>query len=358
MSTASTPRQHYQAALAAGDFQPDPAQARVVEHLDALHRTLMQARERSAFWRRSPAVRGLYLWGPVGTGKTWLMDLFYDALPLEHKQRLHFHRFMQHIHEGLRKEKARRDPMARVAALWADRARLICLDEFQVTDIGDAMLLAGLLEGLQQHRVTLVATSNTPPQELYQGGLQRQRFLPAIDRIQEMMDTVALEAATDYRLRILTRAPSWHCPPGPKSAEALARTFERLNPGSLCPQTIAVNGRQLTAVRRGDGVIWFTFDHLCRDALGNSDYLELALRFNTLVLQGIPVMDADDDDAARRFIHLVDTLYDHRVKLIVSAAAEPEALYRGRRLQQPFRRCASRLTEMRSREYMATAHRC
>ena len=355
------PLARYRAALNSGEFESDPAQSRAVESLQRIHREFAEnARAMTGLRKigcflglKPPPVRGVYLWGPVGRGKTWLMDLLYDTWPARSKRRLHFHAFMQQVNRALKTCKDRTNPLKVIARDWASKCRLLCLDEFQVTDIGDAMLLGGLLEGLFEAGVTLVTTSNTPPEELYAGGLQRARFVPTIALIQQHLEVVELASPTDYRLRYLNQAQVWHVDGG---EEALAEAFERLNPGSPHRRPLEISGRLFEPERCGDGVVWFEFSTLCEQPVGSADFLELAQRFNTLLLENVPVMGPDDEDAARRFINLIDSLYDQRVKLIASAAAEPAGLYQGRRLVVPFRRCLSRLVEMRSEAYLALPH--
>ena len=363
-SDADGPLARYQAALDSGRFEPDPAQAAAVEHLQRLHGELQeQSRQISGlrklgclFGLRPAALKGLYLWGPVGRGKTWLMDLLYDSNIPQSKRRLHFHEFMRRVNQALKKYRDRPDPLQVIAADWAEKCRLLCLDEFQVTDIGDAMLLGGLLEGLFEAGVTLVTTSNTPPEDLYAGGLQRARFLPTIDLITQHLDTVELASSTDYRLRYLNRAQVWHVAEGKQAEQTLDAAFERLNPGSPHQRPLQISGRRFNPEQWGDGIVWFDFEALCEQPVGSADYLELARRFNTLLLEGVPVMGSEAEDSARRFINLIDTLYDQRVKLIVSAAAKPEKIYAGKRLAGPFQRCRSRLVEMQSEEYLALPH--
>lgn len=299
---------------------------------------------------------GLYLWGPVGTGKTFLMDLLAEHLGPAARRR-HFHRFMQEVHERLAGLRHRPDPLAEVSAALAAEAPVFCLDELAVHDIADAMLLAGLFGGLLDRGTALVVTSNLPPHRLYEGGLQRQRFMPAIALIEQRLRVIEVNGGTDYRLRALEQAPLYFDCTEPGSDQALEERFAAVagrvagNAAALCLQ-----GRQVPVRRAADGVAWFDFQVLCGGPRGQADYTELSRTHHTVLISNLPVLTASDDDAARRFIHLVDEFYDRGVKLVLSAAAPPESLYRGERLAHDFLRTASRLTEMRSHEYLARAH--
>lgn len=339
---------------------PDPHQAEAVAALDDLwHRILDEPRP--SLWRRltgrqAEPPKGLYLWGGVGRGKTWLVDLFFDSLPIRSKQRIHFHRFMQRIHAELKRHADQRDPLVRVAADWARECRVLCLDEFFVSDIADAMLLAGLLENLFSRDVILVTTSNLAPDELYRDGLQRAKFLPAIALIKRHTRVLHLAGDTDFRLRILEQSPVFHWPLGPEAQAALERSYEAIAAGCELDTRLMVNDRPLHAVRRGDGVIWFTFEELCEKPRGSVDYIELARAFNTVVISDIPQLGEEDSNAARRLIILVDEFYDHGVKLLLSAEVPIETLYTGHRLRFEFQRTASRLAEMQTHDYLARPH--
>jgi cell division protein ZapE len=355
-----SPSHRYAALLAQHRIEPDDHQSVAVEVLDALWQNLV-ARPAKPLWLNLPgaaggAVRGLYLWGGVGRGKTWLMDLLYESLPLEHKQRLHFHRFMARVHAALRSHASARDPLALVARDWSRRCRVLCFDEFFVSDIADAMLLARLLQSLIRRGTVLIATSNTRPDDLYRDGLQRARFLPAIDLLKKHCQVLELAGKTDYRLRILERAEIYHHPLDGDAGRSLARSFERISAGVVLPGRLEINGRPFTAIRRGDGVVWFDFDELCRQPRSTGDYLEIARSFNTVLVSNVPMMDDASADAARRLINLVDALYDRNVKLLLTAATPPAGLYAGERLTLEFRRTASRLTEMQSHSYLARPH--
>jgi cell division protein ZapE len=358
--TPPSPLTRYRQLVQAGGFEPDPHQMRAAEAFESLWRDLQRQQRPSMLEmiRRRPrqTVRGLYLWGGVGRGKTWLMDLFYDSLQGTRRQRVHFHRFMQKVHDRLRALGHIRDPLARVAEDWADQTDVLCLDEFFVTDIADAMLLAGLLENLFRRGVTLVTTSNIEPEGLYRDGLQRSRFLPAIDLIQQHLRVVHLPGATDFRLRILERSEIFHCPLDTDADRAMRAAFERIAAECELNHDLEINGRNFHARRRGDGVIWFEFDELCEKPRGAIDYIEIARAFNTVVISNVPQLREEDRNAARRLITLVDEFYDRNVKLLMTAEVPINDLYAGTSLTFEFERTGSRLTEMQSHDYLARPH--
>ncbi|MCG5515220.1 cell division protein ZapE [Ectothiorhodospira sp. 9100] len=302
-------------------------------------------------------VPGLYLWGDVGRGKTYLVDRFFDELPFEDKTRLHFHRFMQKVHAELRELKDQSDPLAIVARRMA-HARLLCLDEFFVSDITDAVLLHRLLAGLMENGVCLVTTSNLPPDELYKDGLQRDLFLPAIRLIHEHLEVFHLDGDVDYRLRNLQQARIYHTPSDEAAREQLVNTFDTLAPDAPhdC-RHIQVEDRKIPVQRCADGVVWFRFADLCEGPRSQMDYVEIAREFHSVLVADVPVMDHSMDNAARRFLALVDEFYDRRVNLIIAAEDRPEALYQGQRLRFEYQRCVSRLLEMQSEDYLAQPHR-
>jgi cell division protein ZapE len=359
-------RELYARARAEHGFSPDPEQRAAIAKLDLLRRRLRRA-QRSArahwlrsLWQRSPqaAVRGLYLWGGVGRGKTFLMDLFFASLPFAERRRQHFHRFMQDVHAALAQLKHERDPLELVAANIAREVRVLCIDELQVTDIADAMLLGGLFAGLFRRAVTLVATSNTPPQDLYKDGLQRARFLPAIALLEQHVEVLRLGGATDYRLRELTQAGVYLPSAAAATPARLEALFGRLaGPGVRVGGDILVEGRPIAVLRVAHGIVWFEFAALCAGPRSPDDYIEIAREYRTVMVSDVPLLQAADDDAARRFIELIDELYDRNVNLVLSAAAPPAELYRGERLRAPFERTTSRLIEMQSSEYLAREHR-
>ena len=358
----------YQEQLGKGQLQPDASQARIVELLQALLQRLEQSNRdvgrRGLLARFVPPrrqatpVKGLYIWGGVGRGKTWLLDLFYNQLPFEDKLRLHFHRFMRQVHQELARLKGEKNPLEKIAAELASGNRVICLDEFIVSDIGDAMILAGLLKTLFEKGVTLVTTSNTEPDRLYQDGIQRASFLPAITLLQRHTQVVELASDVDYRLRYLKQVKVYHTPLGVQAERMLEEEFERLAPEEgRSGVEISVNGRRIPVRRLADDLVWFDFMALCGPPRSQSDYLELARCYHTVLISDIPALGPAQDDATRRFLYLLDEFYDRNVKLIVSAAEAPEALYQGERLAFDFQRAVSRLQEMQSADYLARAHK-
>lgn len=362
-------RERYLRELALRGYAPDPDQSAVVDRLDALRTRLLAENQPRFFghWLRrirprhasDADKRGIYLWGGVGRGKTWLMDLFYASVPLRERRRSHFHHFMREVHAQLRSLQGRADPLELAAHRMARHTRLLCLDELFVSDIADAMLLAGLFEALLRDGVMLVITSNSPPGELYRDGLQRARFLPAIELLERQLEVIGMEGAVDYRLRQLQRQPIYLDSHSPGTAAQLKNLFEELAPEHGESGTnLNVSGRSLRALRRRGDVVWFDFATLCESARSQDDYVEIAHEFRTVFLSDVPIFSMpQQDDAARRFIALLDEFYDQGVKLIVSAAAASASLYRGDRLQFEFRRAASRLVEMQTEDYLARPHR-
>jgi cell division protein ZapE len=362
------------AEVAAHRLEFDGAQHAAAQRLDALREALLASsptilqRLRSLLPARAgesaaAAVRGLYLWGGVGRGKSLLVDLFFASLQAAPgsqltAQRSHFHHFMRDVHAELGRIKQHAEPLEIVAERLAARARVICLDEFYVADIADAMLLAGLFDGLFRRGVTLVATSNLPPQDLYKDGLQRQRFLPAIDLIRSHVALIHLDGGIDYRLRQLERAPTYMDSKLAGSALALQERFTALAGAAAAgAAALRIEGRALHAVNSGHGMVWFEFSELCDGPRSQNDYIELARLYHTLFLANIPLFDSFNENAARRFIMLIDELYDRGVKIVVTAAAPPAELYRGEWLHVEFERAASRLIEMQTRHYLAGQHR-
>lgn len=365
------PQQRYLSDLNDQLISEDPAQAALVAQLQELHGQIsgQAAREGGAMaWLKqrllgqkqdSGAIRGLYIWGGVGRGKTYLMDLFYESLPGESKLRTHFHRFMQRVHSELIALQGQKNPLEQVADRIAQQARVLCFDEFFVRDIGDAMILAGLLDALFKRRVTLVATSNIRPDELYADGLQRQRFLPAIQLIKENTRVVEIESGVDYRLRSLTQATLYHCPITSQTKGRLLESFNELVPDRskvLAGAEIEILGRSIATQYCSEDVVWFSFEQICEGARSAFDYVELAKIYHAVVLSQVPQMDEAASDSARRFISLVDELYDRRVKLIIAAQVPIAELYTGEKLQFEFERTQSRLIEMQSREYLSDQH--
>jgi cell division protein ZapE len=363
-------RAAYEAALERHGHRSDAAQLHAIERLDALTGRLRASAAREAtglFGRLLEKVRGetshadagqgIYLWGGVGRGKTFLMDLFHANVGVP-ARREHFHRLMKEVHARLRELRDLQDPLDQVATDIAAGARVLCLDELFVSDIADAMLLAGLFTGLRARGVTLVFTSNLPPGELYRDGLQRQRFLPAIALLEQHCEIINVDAGEDYRLRQLEKAPLYLDANAPDVRQQLAARFADLSGGAtVAPGTIRVEGRDIPCIACADEVIWFDFAGLCEGPRSQSDYVELACDFHTVLLGDVPRMDATQDNAARRFIALVDEFYDRGVKLLVAAEAPIDALYVGERLHFEFARTRSRLTEMQTHEYLARPHR-
>ncbi|MBB5942097.1 MULTISPECIES: cell division protein ZapE [unclassified Xanthomonas] len=364
MSAAALPSQRYAEGVARGDWRDDPAQHAALAELDRIHVAIVDGDQDgwldrlSAFWKKPEPVRGLYFWGGVGRGKTFLVDLFYDGLPITRKYRTHFHRFMRGVHERLRAHAGQSDPLAKIAQEWRSRLRVLVLDEFFVTDIGDAMLLSRLLERLFAEGVTLVTTSNTAPQNLYLNGLQRDSFLPAIALLQTYCVELYAEGTEDYRMRALTRSPVYRAPLAEDSDAWLEQRWSELTGKAEARRgNIEIEGRKIPVRARGKSIVWFDFVALCEGPRGPSDYIEIAHEFTTVLLGGIPHFDRMNEDAARRFVNLIDELYDRHVNLVCTAQDPPPSLYTGERLAGAFERTASRLIEMQSAEYLSAAHR-
>ena len=354
----------YARGVAENRWQDDPAQRAALEAFDRLHDALlapspgMFERLRARFAGHAQTLRGLYLWGAVGRGKTMLMDQFTASLPAGLALRVHFHRFMLDVHAQLRALGEVRDPLPRVAAGIAARSRVLCLDEFMVADIGDAMILYGLLRALVERGVTLVTTSNTPPRDLYRNGLQRERFLPAIALLEQHCEVLEIASSQDWRLRALTRAPVYLTPDDARAEAALARLFTELAQGTVEENVgLTINDRGFRARRVCAQAAWFDFAALCDGPYGSADYIELARTYPAILISGLPQFTPFNEDAAQRFVHLIDELYDRRVKLAVTAQVPVVELYDGTRLRGEFARIESRLIEMQSREYLGEAHR-
>lgn len=352
----------YAAALQAKGFDADPAQMQAVERLEALYQGLMHFKTaRGNKLRRMispPGVpRGVYFWGGVGRGKSFIMDCFFAAVPYKRKKRIHFHAFMHQIHAELRQHAGKADPLVPVSERIAKETRLLCFDEFHVSDIADAMILGRLLELLFEKGVIFVMTSNYPPDNLYPNGLQRMNFLPTIELIKRKMDIMPLDGGQDYRLRKLEVMPVYHVPHDSETERAMAEYFEvaATMPGTA-NDSIEINNRQVQTVRLAPGVVWFDFFSICGDGRAQADYLELVREYHTILVSNIPVLEVRHGAEARRFTWLVDVCYDHRVKLIISAATYPDDLYVEGPNAHEFFRTASRLTEMQSREYLALPH--
>lgn len=357
------PLDAFDAGIRAGRWQEDLAQRRVLTELDRLHLALVASTPDSLFERvlarfsRPKELPGLYIYGDVGRGKTFLMDLFYQSLPFKEKKRLHFHHFMQQIHQQLAALKHVSDPMEQICENWAKSTRVLCFDEMFVTDIGDAMLLSGLLHGLFSRQVPLVCTSNLPPAMLYHNGLQRARFMPAIALLEKHCQVVQLDAAQDYRLRALTDAAVYFHPLDGNADAKLQQLFEQLISAERSEgEAIEINQRQIRTKKMAGDVVWFDFAELCESARSAEDYIEIAKEFHTVLLSDVPILDASNESATRRFMFLVDEFYDRRVNLILSAAAPANSLYQGTRFAFEIQRTVSRLIEMQSKDYLASAH--
>ena len=366
-----TPLDKYQADLDSGAISPDAQQRQVVESLQRLHQQLRESADPQPLLGRllrrlgrsgsaGDVPRGIYLWGGVGRGKTYLMDLFYETVSSDRKLRTHFHRFMQRVHQGLARHQGRKNPLEAVADEVAGEAFLLCFDEFFVLDIGDAMILAGLLEALFARGVVLVATSNIHPDGLYENGLQRARFLPAIELIKAHTRVIELGSGTDYRLRQLSQAKLYHHPEDADTERLLWQSLQDLAPDrlELAQHTeLTILGRTIPCRCCAGDVAWFTFAALCDGPRSSFDYVEIARLFHAIILSGVPALSDACSEQTRRFINLIDELYDRRVKLILAAAVSLEALYEGQALAFEFERTRSRLIEMQSHDYLGSGHR-
>ena len=359
VNTQHSPRDAYQRLLSRADFAQDPAQAAAVEALQRVYEGIKGRSASRPWWSRFKLARsshdslqGLYIWGGVGRGKSFLMDLFYAAVPGERKQRIHFHQFMQQIHEDLKTLGNVADPLPVIAAQVADKVDLICFDEMQVHDVADAMLLGGLLTALFAHGVVLVATSNRAPDQLYLNGLQRERFLLTITLIKQQMAVHHLSSETDYRYRSLRDLQRYLSPLSETTHAQMANAFVHASNAEPQADEIAVNDRRIEVVAQAGDVVWFDFLVLCGGPRSAADYLSIAERFHTLLLSGLPKLGAGDYDLAHRFMNLIDLLYDQRVNLIIAADGDPDQIYEGDRFQFEFERVTSRLIEMQSEAYL------
>ena len=352
---------HARQAAQSHGFSLDSAQLRVLGHFQRLHDELAESEQAGnsllrIFLRRRP-IRGLYLWGGVGRGKSFLMDAFFDSVPIERKSRVHFHRFMQDIHHRLRDLQGEENPLLRVANDIAEEFRLLCLDEFHVTDIGDAMLMRNLLQGLCDHGLVLVTTSNQTPDELYRNGLQRAQFLPAIALIKQNLEVVQVDGGADYRLRALEKGGVFHFPADARADTTMATTFEAIAGGrGERDVELEIEGRTIPALRIGPGVAWFRFEALCGGPRGQADYIELARRYHTVLISEVRRLGPTEADRRRRFTWLIDEFYDRRVKLIISAEAHLTGLLQAAAGEVEVERTASRLVEMQTHQYLSEAH--
>ncbi|RXA97083.1 MULTISPECIES: cell division protein ZapE [Yersinia] len=370
----SSPIALYQQALDAGDYQPDDVQRRTVARLDTIYQELNQRQNtpparaglrghlgrllgRTAAQASIRPIQGLYMWGGVGRGKTWLMDMFFHSLPGERKLRLHFHRFMLRVHQELTTLQGHEDPLEIIADGFKAQTDVLCFDEFFVSDITDAMLLATLLDALFARGITLVATSNIPPDDLYHNGLQRARFLPAIALIKQYCDVMNVDAGIDYRLRTLTQANLYLTPLNAQTGQTMEEIFVKLagKEGEQAP-VLEVNHRPLPAICSAQGVLAVDFHTLCEEARSQLDYIALSKLYHTVLLHNVHRMETKDENTARRFLALVDEFYERRVKLIIAAEASMFEIYCGERLKFEYQRCLSRLQEMQSEEYLSLPH--
>jgi cell division protein ZapE len=355
--------QAYKAVIKQHGHVEDQAQLRVVGEMQKLQQQISGAASLAGRLRRllpgsmSDHPRGIYLWGGVGRGKTFLMDLLFGSLNLRKKKRIHFHRMMRDIHSRLKDLPDIANPLDRVAADIAAESRVLCFDEIFVSDIGDAMILGRLLEGLFERGVVLVTTSNARPADLYKNGLQRARFLPAIELLEKHTQVIELDGDIDYRLQLLQEAGTFLAPSGEDADIKLRHYFAEIASGNTVEkQVLDVLGRDVQTVRCAKGIVWFDFMDICDGPRSQEDYIELARWYPTVIISDMPVLSRQLEDPARRFIAMVDEFYDRKVKLIISAAANIDALYQGKRLQFEFSRTTSRLTEMQSNEYLHAAH--
>ena len=357
-------REAYEESLNREGHVEDPSQLDLIARFEALQAQLKAQRPRKGglrtmFFRSEPreSVRGLYIWGGVGRGKTFLMDLFFESLEIKEKRRIHFHRMMHDVHERMKTLSFVEDPLDKVAAGIAQDTRVLCFDEFFVSDIGDAMILGKLLDGLFRRGVTLVTTSNSRPDDLYRDGLQRQRFLPAIALLNKHTEVVNMDGGTDYRLRILQKAGTYLSPNDAAAAQRLNYFFDESASLQIeADKNLDINGREVRARRCAKGVAWFRFEDICDGPRSQADYIEIARWYPSVIISGVPQFDALRDDQARRFVSLVDEFYDRRVKLILSADVGVDDLYAGNRLSFEFDRTTSRLIEMQSTAYLALPH--
>jgi cell division protein ZapE len=355
-------REFYEHALSQRGYTSDEAQRRAVERLQLAYDEWVAFKsQRSSTFKRlisRPAVpRGVYMWGGVGRGKSFLMDSFYSVVPLVRKTRLHFHEFMRGVHHQLDDLKGVENPLDEVARRIAKKYRLICFDEFHVSDIADAMILYNLLKALFDNGVSFIMTSNYAPDTLYPDGLHRDRIMPAIELLKDKLDVLNVDAGLDYRKRTLQQVAAYHTPLGAAADHALRDAFASIAETADEDPRVHIEAREIRALRRAGGAIWFDFTTLCGGPRSQNDYLELASRFHTIILSSVPRMSASMSSEARRFTWLIDVLYDHKVKLLMSAEVEPDQLYTEGMLANEFHRTVSRIIEMQSAEYMVSDRR-
>lgn len=366
-----SPLDCYQQDLKKEGFSFDPAQELAVKHIQRLFDQLIKSEKVTpskdqCFFKKffqkenqnvAESIKGLYFWGGVGRGKTYIMDTFYNCLPFTDKSRIHFHSFMRGVHQELQTLKNVENPLDTVAERYADKARVICFDEFHVSDITDAMLLGNLFRALFDRNVILFATSNEHPDELYSDGLQRDRFLPAIELIKINTEIVNVDSGIDYRFRVLEKAEIYHSPLDDTAFDSLSESFSRISPEEgINEQSVEIEGRSIKSIKQADSIVWFEFISICDGPRGAADYIEIARIFQTVLVSNVPIMGSDQDDHAKRFMTMIDEFYDRNVKLIISAESKPADLYTGARLAKGFKRTVSRLQEMGTKEYLARQH--
>ncbi|PCI73040.1 MAG: cell division protein ZapE [Gammaproteobacteria bacterium] len=360
-----SPKQKYFSDINSRLIQEDPFQLSAVEMLEDLYQRLIERNKPLNFFQKlkssisgnNPPLKGLYFWGGVGRGKTYLMDMFFDSLPIKNKMRLHFHRFMHQTHEQLQSHKGKQDPLLLIADEIAEQTCIICFDEFFVSDITDAMILGGLFEALFKRGVSLVATSNIPPENLYRNGLQRERFLPAIEAIKQHCEIINLDNGIDYRLRTLEQADIFHTPHDQEAIANLNNSFNQLATEIMSDgTTIEIEHRAVKTIRCAEGIVWFSFKEICETARSQTDYIEISRCYQTVIVSEIPQLETKDASATRRFISLVDEFYERHVNLMITAEVELEDLYTGTQLSFEFKRTLSRLQEMQSHDYLALEH--
>ena len=337
-----------------GQLSFDKEQAKLLEKFNHLNESLTK---RSKSWFGQKKIKGLYIRGEVGRGKTQMMDIFFETLNIQEKKRVHFHRFMKILHDDLDKISAQKDPLKKVAKDISKKTKVLCFDEFYVEDIGDAMLLGRFINELFENKVTLITTSNTHPDNLYRDGLHRSRFLPAIKSIKENCEIYELNSAQDYRLRTLEQLEIFIIGKGDQGIKELESNFTELTNGEFQDgQKIKILGREIDTIKLAQGSLWVSFKEICEGPRSAKDYIEICSEFHTLFVSNVPIMKGSNDDSARRFIALVDECYERNVNLILSMETELEQIYSGERLLEPFKRTISRLEEMRSKEYLSRPH--
>lgn len=365
MSNNKSPLQRYQDQIQNKTIQVDPAQEAAVLQLEKIYQAFilkhhylfkLSQKIKSKMQRAKP-IQGLYIWGEVGRGKTFLMDLFYQSLPFKQKKRYHFHRFMRFVHQSLTHLQGHPNPLKQVAALFSRHHRVLCFDEFHVSDIADAMILSELFKYLFAQGVTLIATSNIPPDDLYENGLQRDRFLPAIALIHRYTDILHLTGPIDFRMQFLAQAEIYHYPLDTQAEKNLMHYFTLLAPDiEMISKNLSINDHSLTTRFCAENVVWFDFDALCDTPRSAEDYIEIARCYHTVLISDVKIMHENKENAAKRFIMMIDEFYDRHVVLIMSGEAPLEQLYQGTRHQFEFQRTLSRLTQMQSAEYLAQVH--